>query len=561
MIDLVTMGVGAVGAIFVLVVVHEFGHFLAAKFFGVGVPTFSVGMGPRLFGIRFKGTDYRISAVPVGGYCRMSGADPFGEEDFDGVSVPPEEDFMQKPVWQRLIIMLAGPFANLVLPVVLFASLYMIGVPEAKLLVGQVSHDSAAWNAGLRVGDLITEVDGEAMPATGPFIDALHERVGTALTLTIERDGQSSQIDLPAGAYDLETPSVIDLSSMGMSFLRTSTRFGIDDPKSPAAIAGLRTYDGVLAVDGTDVETWQEMEAALTPGVAHTIRYVRGDQETGDRIDGEVELAPDASWTPRNADPLTNAFGLVPAEVFIGSVIEDMPAIRAGLQPEDRLYAINGTPVHDFSHLVALVGESVVPVDGGGEPETRSLTVEIVRDGALQALSMKPEATDSPSVYGTRWRPLIGVKAPPQVALAPPRITVQYDPISATILGFDRTKKAIVDTLTALDSLVRVRLDPRDAVGGPVAIFSVTGRSLMMGFHAFAGTIAVISVSLAIVNLLPVPALDGGQIVVFLFEWIRGRPLSAEVRMRIQMVGVVVLFTLIILVTANDIGRLIFPSI
>ena len=558
--DWLAMGVGAVAAIAILVVVHEFGHFLVAKFFGVGVPTFSVGMGPRVFGFFYKGTDYRLSAFPVGGYVRMAGADPFGEEDFAGEVVPPERDFMQKPVWQRLLIMLAGPMANLILPVVLFALIYMVGVPEAKLVIGTVSYDSPAWNAGLRVGDVITAIDGEPVAATGRFADALHARVGGPVDMTIERGGASQVISLPAGAYDLETPSVIDLSSLGISFGRTSTRFGVDDPESPAARAGLQTYDGVLAVDGAEVETWEELQRLLTPDRAHTVRYVRGDAETGDRVEGEVELAPDPTWTPRLADPLADPFGLVPAEVFIGSVVVDMPAHRAGLKPEDRLYAVGGTPIRDFQHLVSLVSTSLVPTDSG-EPRTTPLTIEIVRDGQLQALPMKPEATDRPSVYGTRWQPLIGVRAPPQVTVPGERITVRYDPISATMLGFDRTKKAIVDTITALDSMVRVRLDPRRAVGGPVAIFTVTGRSLMMGFHAYAGTVAVISVSLAIVNLLPVPALDGGQIVVFLFEWVRGRPLSAEVRMRIQMIGVVVLFTLLILVTANDIGRFLWPPL
>ena len=134
----------------VLVVVHEFGHFVVARIFGVGVPVFSVGMGPRLFGFHYGGTDYRVSALPVGGYVQMSGADPFGEQDV-AQDVPEDEDFMRKPVWQRLIIMLAGPGVNIALPFVLFTVLLMMGRPDWNSRVGAVLPGTPAEEAGFQV--------------------------------------------------------------------------------------------------------------------------------------------------------------------------------------------------------------------------------------------------------------------------------------------------------------------------------------------------------------------------------------------------------------------------
>lgn len=552
---------GAGLAIAVLVVVHEFGHFLVAKLFGVGVPVFSVGMGPRVFGIRWKGTDYRLSAVPVGGYVRMSGADPFGEEEFGEAYVPPERDFMRKPVWQRLLIMLAGPAANLVLPVVLFAGIYLIGIPDQASVVGRISHDSPAARAGLRTGDRIVAVDGEPVRARSHVIDALVPRIGQEVPLTVERDGATTRVVLPADALELAPTSTnaVDLGALGVSFSTRTTRFGLDDPNSPAARAGLQSLDGVLAVDGVEVETWQELEAALAAGDRHTVRYVRGDEESGKKIEGEVVLERDPSWSPRIDDPLANAYGMVPAEVFVGTLIVDYPAEAAGLEPGDRVYAVDGAPVHDFEQLIRLVNRTLDTT--GPEPTSESVTVELIRDGTRFAKVIQPAVDDEPGVFGTTYRLLIGFAPPSSIHGQGTMTTVRYGPVGAVSKGFQRTTGAIVDTFTALTSLVRGLGNPRDAVGGPIAIFTVTGRSLMAGFHVFAGTIAVISVSLAIVNLLPVPALDGGQIVVFLFEWVRGRPLSAEIRMRIQMVGVILLFTLLILVTANDIGRLIFPGI
>ncbi len=152
----VVAGVVMIG---VLVIVHEAGHYVVARLFKVGTPVFSIGMGPRIFGFRFWDTDFRISLLPIGGYVRMSGADAFGEEDAEGWANP-EEDFMRKPVWQRLLIMLAGPAANLILPFLLFTGIYMLGMPMPDSVVGVVRPGSVAEQAGIRSGDEIVAVAG-----------------------------------------------------------------------------------------------------------------------------------------------------------------------------------------------------------------------------------------------------------------------------------------------------------------------------------------------------------------------------------------------------------------
>ncbi|MFT7520238.1 MAG: regulator of sigma E protease, partial [Kiritimatiellia bacterium] len=148
-------------ALLVLVIVHEFGHFLMAKILGIGVPVFSFGFGPRLFGFKFKGTDYRFSLIPAGGYVQIEGADIFGEESFEGVSrVDPSKNFMKRPVWQRLLVMLAGPVANLVLPAVVFTGIYLVGLPEIESIVHGVDYEGVAWQAGLRPEDRVVSVNG-----------------------------------------------------------------------------------------------------------------------------------------------------------------------------------------------------------------------------------------------------------------------------------------------------------------------------------------------------------------------------------------------------------------
>ncbi len=549
---------GAIVAVVILVVVHEFGHFLAAKLFKIGVPVFSVGMGPRVAGFSWGGTDYRLSALPIGGYVRLSGADPFGEEDFDTPPVPPEQDFMSKPVWQRLIVMLAGPAANLVLPVVIFTLLFMGGYPEHPAEIGLVSFDGPAWRAGLRAGDRVVQVDDEPVQVWRELGSALARRVGTDVRVVVERGDERVALTLPAGSYDRRAGTILDADSLGVESGRRSTRVGVGDPRSPAGVAGLATFDAITHVEGAAVEDFEALLAALGEGPEREVTAVRVDAETGERTTRALSFVL-SDWAPRPDDPWGNRWGIAPSDVFVGGVSEGQPAAVAGVQPSDRLYAVDGVPVHDFLHLRSLVAKSAIdPMDYAAG--TRPLTLTLERAGALVDTRFEPKLVDATTVYATRYRPQMGVSLVPDSRVYRPQELKYYGPIEALGMGVRRTWEAVETVLTALDSMLRIRTNPAKMMGGPLAIFSVTGQSLMMGIHAYAGTIAAISVSLAIVNLLPVPALDGGQIIVYLIEWVRGRPLSAAIRVRIQMLGVLMLFALIVLVTISDLRNLLFPE-
>ena len=166
----------------VLVFVHELGHFLVAKAFGCGVPVFSFGFGPRLLGFEWRGTDYRLSALPFGGYVRIAGADPFDDEFLEG-EIDPDQHFMKKPVYQRLLVMLGGPVFNLVLPVIVFTGVLMAGEPHRDALVGAVYAGVGDASGQIAPGDRIVAADGSAVLTWEDLEDVLEERIGEPVTI------------------------------------------------------------------------------------------------------------------------------------------------------------------------------------------------------------------------------------------------------------------------------------------------------------------------------------------------------------------------------------------
>ncbi|MCB9675419.1 MAG: RIP metalloprotease RseP [Alphaproteobacteria bacterium] len=552
----------------VLVVIHEFGHFLFAKIFGIGVPVFSVGMGPRLFGYRYNGTDYRVSALPVGGYVQMAGADPFGEEDASA-RVDPDIDFMKKPVWQRLIVMLAGPAFNLALPFIVFTIVMMSGEPQTAPVIGLVLEGSPAEQLGFEIGDRIVEADGEPVEVFGDVVQVMEAHPERDLPLVVERSGQRVPIVIPGGTVGFSFDGYVDLETVGIQASSRSSRVGVDDPTSPAWSAGMKIGDLVTHVDGTEVNTWPELMAALTPDRPHEVAYLRVVDEAPAPAEMKATLRPNPAYMPRDDDFWQNDWGLVPVMVYVGSVIQErqvsagtgcMPgetrptaAAEAGILPLDRLYRIEGEQVRSWSDLMDLIGASMK-----GRTEAQGpgpLDIEIIRDGKRMTMSMTPNLTREVVRGEVRFRPIIGVERHPTAYVDGPRVQKYYSFFEAVPRAVEQGAEVFRLTIGVLGKLITLDLQPQEALGGPVEIFRAAGQGAEAGFHGFARLLGTISFSLGIVNLLPVPVLDGGQIVFYSIEGIRGRPLSLEVREKVQMVGILALAALMLMVTVMDVNR------
>jgi regulator of sigma E protease len=421
----------------VMVLVHEWGHFVLARFFGVRVEVFSIGFGTRLFGIKRGPTDYRLSALPLGGYVRMAGDNPAEERRGD------PDEFLSKPRWQRVLIALAGPTTNFLMAVVLTAALFMHGgeqpsYADKPVVVAGVVKDSPAQKAGIQAGDRI------------------------------------------------------------VSFA------GVKDP----------TWDRVA------------LELALSaPGHSEPVTIER---------DGRL------STTSVQSEPQPFAVLGYPAEpVAVGSIAHGMPAERAGLKEGDVIVAANG------QHLDAPSQFSEVVQQSGGKP----MTLEIMRDGQPLTLQLSPTWGD-PGDGTARWQ--IGITF--RFVTSPRRYSPPQALVKATQFHIVLANKLVYlvgELFTGKVSLKQVQ--------GPLGIVQESSRAAKRGFGDLISLMALVSLNLAILNLLPIPILDGGHILMLAIEGLLRHDLSLKIKERFVTVGMVFLLLVFLIVMYNDVLRL-FPS-
>lgn len=558
----ITSVIAAVALIAILVFIHELGHFLVAKACGVRVTVFSIGFGRRLFGFQAGGTDYRVSLLPFGGYVQMAGADPFGYNDDADDLDDPEASFHRRPVWQRLAVLAAGPVFNLILPIVVFTTLLMAGEPQPAAVIGTVDPGSPAEQAGLRPGDEVRVVAGQPVVTWTDLGLGLDAAEGT-VPLQVTRDDMSLSLDLAL------PPAGVDI---GLGHQREDTVVGVADPSSPAGRAGVRTGDRVVAVDGERVEDWTSVQRKLRAAGDRVLLRVKGEE--GER---ELTVAADPTWTP--VDPAMaqgpeGRFGLETAALFIGSVGETLddgkgdllsgchppteeprsPAWLAGLREGDRFLRLDGRPVRAWQDVLDAVKGTMV--GQGDEASARPLSVDVVREGQVVALQLTPTVIrDTDSVGQYFYRPILGViRLGGHVDGVMTRI---YYPFPAAI------KQATAETwglgsfiVAHIGKLLTGEAAVKKSLGGPVEMFRQAGNAAERGLFDWARLMGMLSISLGIVNLLPVPVLDGGQILFNALEAIRGRPLSLALRERVQQIGLLFLVLLMLSVLVFDIQRI-----
>lgn len=532
-----------------LVFIHEVGHFLVGKLFGVDAPVLSFGFGRRLVGIRWRGTDYRISLIPFGGYVRFRGADPYGDEEPDSDEAYAPGSLLRAPVWQKLLIYIAGPAFNLILPYFLFVVLLLSGEPQPAARVGTVIQGSPAAAQGIQPGDRVLAVDGEPVhtwyEVLGRFGEVA-EAGGGDLALTWERGGRQevSHFTLK-GPEEGRTPSFS--RDVGLSSDVPSSQAGVDDPDSPAGRAGLRTGDRIKWINGQAVGDWLAVEAALDAASQSL------------QVEAEREGKP-VSFTvldPMTCDPpqeRCDRWGLSTASLFVASVSEDTPAHAAGLQALDHVLAVDGVPMGSWADLLGRVAATAPAGEKESTPTGLVLTVR--RQGQEIQVPVTPSMTRDTDRFGRYYyRPVLGLVRLGEIEEGP-LVSRKYPLSEAVVEAGEETVGLIRFTLTQVGRIVTGEVAPQESLGGPVEIMRQAKNAAEEGVYRLARLLGMISISVGIFNLLPVPVLDGGNILFYLIEAVRGRPVSAAVRERLQMVGVMLLMALMLFVLAVDVNRL-----
>ena len=551
----------AIAMIAILVFIHEFGHFIVAKACGVHVKVFSIGFGRPLFGVDFRGTEYRLSMLPFGGYVQMSGADPFGvgSED-DDLLEDPSQAFLRKPVWQRLLVVSAGPAFNLALPLVLFTVLLMAGEPQPAPVLGTIERGGIAADLGLKPGDVVTKIDGVPTPTWNTLAKQVHGWESGLHTVTVKRAEVERTYDVD---FDLEANI-----GMGFSYLRPSTEAGVDDPSSPAGVAGIRTGDRIETIDGSPVEHWVALESTLA-GAGESVVVGLEDGRS-------VTMVQSSGWIPADVESgkAATEWGLTPTTIFVGSVGEKLdkdstdilagcqpattkptaPAYEAGLRAGDRFLRLDGKFVHGWSDVLDGVRSTM---DGDGESATaRSINVEIVRDGEVLDLELTPTVIRDTNVLGRYYyRPVLGVMRMGELVDGP-QVRVYYTFPNAVDRAWTETTRLSGYVIEQIGKLLTGAAAVQKSLGGPVEMVRQASNAAEQGIFVWARLMGMLSISLGIINLLPVPVLDGGQFVFYAVEGLRGRPLSLKVRERAQQIGVLLLVLLMMSVLFFDLRRL-----
>lgn len=442
-----------IGAIALLVVFHELGHYWVARRCGVKVLRFSVGFGKVLYSRRFAGndTEWVISAIPLGGYVKMV------DEREDKVA--PEDlpyAFNRKPVLQRMAIVVAGPLANFLLAIVLYWVLFVHGVPGLKPVLGEVPAGTPAAYAQLQAGETIVSINGAAVPSWQELRWRLLElalRQGEVAIEGRSRTGVPLSHNLNLSTLEARDLDGEFLDKLGLQLYQPAILpvIGKLSEGGVAQSAGLREGDIILRADGSPMATWLEVVEVIR---AHPALALQFDIQRGE-MTLSITVVPD-------------------------SVVES--------------------------------GETVGKIGAG------------------------------PRIDKAEWEAMF--------------TEVSYGPAEALAQSLGKTWETSIITLKMFGKMLIGEVSMKN-LSGPITIADYAGQSAAMGAVAYLGFLALISISLGVLNLLPIPILDGGHLLYYAAEFIKGSPVSERAWEIGQNIGIALLGTLMVFAVFNDISRLV----
>ena len=417
----------------VLIFVHELGHFLMARRIGVRVLTFSLGFGPKLINVKRGGTEYCISAIPLGGYVKMAGENP--EDSRTGAP----DEFLSKGKWQRFQVLVMGPVMNLLLAVIVMALVYYQGAQlpqfeQQPVVVGTFAQDAVAEKAGLKLGDRIVSVDGDPVESWDKFSMAIVSKANRQVTIGYVREGRAGEVML------------------------------------------------VPAAQG---------------------KYEMGDIGVQPQIHPEVD------------------------EVSPGQ-----PAAEAGLRKGDAILAANNEVNVSYERLIELIRASA----------GKTLVLQVKRGNKVEIVNVSPREVGGTVMIGAQIRPW-------------ETHTVNPGLVDAFKLSVQKNWEWTVLIVQTLGGLFTQETSVKQLMG-PVAIADLSGAAAQAGWISLFSLMAMISLNLGLLNLMPIPVLDGGHIFILALEGLARRDFSMRVKEKMLLAGFVLLLMLMVTVIYNDLMRI-----
>jgi regulator of sigma E protease len=421
-----------------MILIHEFGHYAVAKLLGVRVEVFSIGFGKRLLGFRRGDTDYRISAIPLGGYVKMSGENPMDERTGD------PGEFLSHPRWHRFLIAIAGPSMNILLAIGLLTFVYMVhyeypAVLDEPAVIGWVLPDTPAAKAGIKIGDRIARLDGIENPTWKQVDPKEALSPNQPLDVTIERDGKSFEKTIVPEAYGV--------NQMGY-----------------------------------------------------------------------------AGWVPKEPS------------VTVTDLEKGMPAQKAGIKIGDQILTVDGQPIPAIEAMIETLKRT----------QQKPIEITVRRDGEQKTFIVQPVLADIPGQPEKRYR----------VGISSLQMKVSALPLAAAFRkSIEQNKEGSLLILELVQKMIQRKISIR-TIEGPIGIGRAAGEAATeKGWTPLMALTAAISLNLGIFNLLPIPILDGGVILLLFVESLMGRDISLQIKERIYQAAFVFLVLFAVMVIYNDLAK------
>ncbi len=532
-----------------LIFVHEFGHFVFAKAFGVKVLTFSLGFGPKILRFRGRETEYCIGLLPLGGYVSML-------EESKAEVVHPEDrnrTFESLPVYKRLLIVLAGPAMNLVFPVLLYFSVFISSATFLPPTVGVVLPGHPA-DGKLKPGDRIMSINGEDVGTFDEVKRIVSRSPGHVLVFRVFRDDHYVDVDVvPEETVERRELDISErVGAIGVQPSAPAAVIGVPSSDSPAYRAGLRTFDVVTNVSGKPIRRFMDLEDVLDQNRGETVpvTYMRpvpvagalgGLSDMAVFETGVVALTPDAS-----GDDLLGRTGIELADLYASTVPEESYFYKAGLRVGDKVLDLDGVPLPAWSAF----RERML-----AEPDRpHRIQYLAARDGKVRYGTFQMRREDFVDEHGQTFARYV-MQVAHWVPLAPEGLVEHPSPVRYAFgKAIEETSDVTRFIVIGIVRLIEGRLS-LDSLSGPITIYEVAGEEGRKGPDYFVWVMAVLSINLGLLNLLPIPVLDGGHLVFFVAEAVMRRPLPLRFREVAHIIGMAVVVALMALAFKNDVEK------